>query len=251
LLKAHCPHTQIPYLKLPSTSLLSLGIGFLRWEHWCLKSMELKFSLPHPMSSFHHIIHQCHPCQYSNLVGFLSFWFPCFTFQSFSFLTILRTILTSLSSFTRCVIPPCIDGVHCINDVCYIDGSLVTPINWPTLLVSTCIHGPRYEGVPIGCAITIIGCCTHPGGGCHCHCLSTHCCIIDCYIIGYCIIGCCITSAWEMARWFVYKLFFFLSDFVAYEPATSFIATTLGALCTNSPSFSSYIWYSNHVTKEN
>ncbi len=162
--------------------------------------MELKFSLPHPTSSFHHIVHQMSPLPYSNLVGFLSFWFPCFTFESFSFLAILRTILTSLFSFTGCVIPPCLDDVCCINGVCYIDGSLVTPINWPTLLISICIHGPRYEGVLVGCAITIIGCCTHPGGGYHCHYLSTHCCITNCCIIGYhiasCyIIGCCIIGA--------------------------------------------------------
>jgi hypothetical protein len=155
-------------------------------------------------------------------------------------LVVLRTILTSLFSFTRYVIPPCIDGV------CYIDGSLVTPINQPTLLVSTYIHGLGYEGVLVGCAITIISCCTHPGGGCHCHYPSTHHCITSC-----CIIPCYIIDTLEVARWSICNKFLFLSNFIIDEPTTSFTTTTPRASRTNSPSFSSSAWYSNHVTKKN
>ncbi len=173
--------------------------------------------------------------------GFCHFDFLASNFASFSFLVVLQAILTSLFSFIRCVIPPCIDGACCIDGVCCIDGSFVAPINWPTLLVSTCIHGLGYEGVVVGSAITIIGCYTHPSGGCHCHYPSMHYCIIGCYIIGYCII-----STWIVARWSVCNNFLFLSNFAA-----SSTATTLRASCTNSPSSSSSTWYSNHVIEEN
>jgi hypothetical protein len=129
-------------------------------------------------------------------LGFYPFDSFASLFASFSFLVVLQTIITSLSNFTGCVIPPCIDGV------CYIDGSLLAPINQPTLLVSTWIHGPRYEGVLICCAITIIGCYIHPDGGCHYHYCSTHCCITS-----YCITPCCIIGTLEVARWFICKNF--------------------------------------------
>ncbi len=161
-------------------------------------------------------------------------------FASSSFLDVFQTILTSLSNFIGCVIPLCIDGV------CYIDGSLVGPINQPTLFVRICIHGPTYQGVLVGYAITIIGCCTHPGGGCHCRCPSTHYCITSCYIT-----FCCIISTLEVARWSICNNFLFLFNFVVNKPATSCITTTLKALCIDSLSSSSSTWYSNHVTKEN